>query len=1054
MTQQVLTVNYSQAHLIEQFQRYLSLQADCALPTNIELRLFLSEIQLKSLFDVLTQYMAHCKPSVYVDNMKQHLEILRPLLQDSDKLGALKKASVSQLEYYQSHLDQLEELFSAYVIEHYQAIDKAPKELQEINRYFYVADEIVYNRHGYQQTAKMITEHGLCHGFTILWLYLKTYGNSVLATSFSELFKGISTWDGMSLNITIANYFEKAIAWLRFLHAKMNLFGHHTQASFLDNVEFIRPVAPENKQQKFTQSEGIVNQQQDSPLFLLDGENKVVDENQEIRLATFSGVLRSCELLGVFKQYVKPERGMLISTGNHAIGVYLKQGVYYYYNSNRFEKATACNTLEELIDCFTSDNYKNVTANSYLPVNFLVLRTPTQSVEFYPDLITLLKSFGTSYPLRVATHNVDDNPLALACRYGPLSKITAHLRAFSNTYAQLEKMPSLLRTANNFDIVLDTTQKLLKIIDLNKVTDEGGTTLLHYYAYREANDKEQQQTLQLIEQIKQFISIDAQNNVGSTPLNIACSRGHTLMPQILLQAGANVNLANKQGKTPLMQVVEQGNHLVFEALLAHNADITVVSARQESALSIAVKMGRLAMFEQLCQLHADQKITIDYSNLLHIALRHNQLALIRRLLSLMQRNGLSLDHIDEQGSTFLHDARSVYAATLLLTYLASENDLLTQPNHNGMTPALSALTHGAYDCASFLIQQGGLSPTKHHVKLTRQNLAAMSKPMAWPTMQLLIQQSDTQMKIGASLLTANIINVWLQFAVQLNNPLLLECLLRYATPKDEVVTINAWQGTLLQWAIQHGYTDVAIKLIDAKYSVLFSPSTSSRLQTEKHSAAHLAAIYGQTTIVEYLLNFHKDLVDFQDSDGNTPLYYAVKNHDIETAQLIAKFQPDLFIKNNNGQTCYDAMRENARKFKDCRFILLFANELLQFQCPNKLQGFENMLAHTPNQSQTDLVINLFTQHARSQHDWFGLRKHVRAGLSDSIAIVKVLSDAPHKWQKIDIQDLLTNYLQKTNLTLTEDFTQRILFCFSKIFTGQMDKYIHCTQPMNNTAVSP
>lgn len=46
------------------------------------------------------------------------------------------------------------------------------------------------------------------------------------------------------------------------------------------------------------------------------------------------------------------------------------------------------------------------------------------------------------------------------------------------------------------------------------------------------------------------IEIDAQNSVGQTPLHIGCSRGNWNAVRVLLEAGANPNIADRRGFTP------------------------------------------------------------------------------------------------------------------------------------------------------------------------------------------------------------------------------------------------------------------------------------------------------------------------------------------------------------------------------------------------------------------------------------------------------------------------------------------------------------------------
>ena len=46
------------------------------------------------------------------------------------------------------------------------------------------------------------------------------------------------------------------------------------------------------------------------------------------------------------------------------------------------------------------------------------------------------------------------------------------------------------------------------------------------------------------------VEVDATNSVGQSPLHIACSRGNWPIVRLLIEAGANANLADRRGFTP------------------------------------------------------------------------------------------------------------------------------------------------------------------------------------------------------------------------------------------------------------------------------------------------------------------------------------------------------------------------------------------------------------------------------------------------------------------------------------------------------------------------
>ena len=65
----------------------------------------------------------------------------------------------------------------------------------------------------------------------------------------------------------------------------------------------------------------------------------------------------------------------------------------------------------------------------------------------------------------------------------------------------------------------------------------------------------------------------AKNDDGSTPLHIACHKGHIEEVTTLLAENADVNQAANDGITPLYAACHNGHIEVVATLLAENADV-------------------------------------------------------------------------------------------------------------------------------------------------------------------------------------------------------------------------------------------------------------------------------------------------------------------------------------------------------------------------------------------------------------------------------------------------------------------------------------------------
>ena len=89
--------------------------------------------------------------------------------------------------------------------------------------------------------------------------------------------------------------------------------------------------------------------------------------------------------------------------------------------------------------------------------------------------------------------------------------------------------------------------------------------------------------------------MNAANDLGVTPLSLACTNRSAAMAGKLLAAGANANAVTTMGETMLMTAARTGNLEIVKALLA----------RRANANAQDVSRGQTALMWAVAEQHAD-----------------------------------------------------------------------------------------------------------------------------------------------------------------------------------------------------------------------------------------------------------------------------------------------------------------------------------------------------------------------------------------------------------------------------------------------------------------
>ena len=223
-----------------------------------------------------------------------------------------------------------------------------------------------------------------------------------------------------------------------------------------------------------------------------------------------------------------------------------------------------------------------------------------------------------------------------------------------------------------------------------------GATALHWAVHRESVE-----IADLLIGAGAGADVDAANDLGVTPLLMACARGHGALVERLLAAGADPNGALAGGETALMAAARAGSPAAVNALLEAGAHVNATeTTRGQSALMWAVANRRPAITRVLLEHGADI---------------HARTGTRRRVYNMggsrsagSASRGITLEEVAEGGTTpLLFAARSgdLESARLLIAAGADVHDTAADGN-----TALNIAAHSGHGSLAALLLDEGADP--------------------------------------------------------------------------------------------------------------------------------------------------------------------------------------------------------------------------------------------------------------------------------------------------------------------------------------------------------
>lgn len=254
--------------------------------------------------------------------------------------------------------------------------------------------------------------------------------------------------------------------------------------------------------------------------------------------------------------------------------------------------------------------------------------------------------------------------------------------------------------------------------DINQGTVFSKDTALHQAAFTGRLD-----AVKLL--IHAGVMVDCQNNDKQSPLHMACFKNRTSIAQVLLESGANPNLAGERkkfkhnyvfchkGMIPLSLAAEQNNVKLIELLLDHGANFGKTSKPKfEDANPLFIALCRSATDAAQCLLKNTHRLadTFDInfrkSNegtfLFAVAkCEEGQISVAKKLIEL----GCDVNARVADGRTALHNAAAMECPELITLLIENGADWSLRDNF-GYNPLHTCVINDQLECAKMLVSCG------------------------------------------------------------------------------------------------------------------------------------------------------------------------------------------------------------------------------------------------------------------------------------------------------------------------------------------------------------
>ena len=209
-------------------------------------------------------------------------------------------------------------------------------------------------------------------------------------------------------------------------------------------------------------------------------------------------------------------------------------------------------------------------------------------------------------------------------------------------------------------------------------------------------------------------NIEARNDLGNTPIWLACAKKYPCIVEELLDNGADVNAINLKGNPPLYTTCQSGPLKIAEMLLIRGANAEIMNNNKDTLILIATRNGQSEILEVLLRYVRKEFVEyiapIDGFNAVFASVEANK----PDCIDVLYRHGLKYNQHTAKDNIILADSTPLHLAAYYnrieaaqkLIEIGVEIDPISGNDLQDMTPLQIATIQGNIEIVKLLIGHG------------------------------------------------------------------------------------------------------------------------------------------------------------------------------------------------------------------------------------------------------------------------------------------------------------------------------------------------------------